>query len=363
MSKEKRRARFESFFKCIEDSTTVTVRVTKVVRGGLVVHAVSHQGVQAFLPASHVNVSRVDNLEDFVGQEFQVLVLSCDPSKGTAVVSRKACLLAQQKHLLDQHETQLRVGDVLDGVISSITDRGVFVVAGNFHGRVVDYGVSWLADRDVTELRSVGDAVKARVVRIDAKKSRINFDIRDTEPDPWRQYARSHRVGHLVFGRAVSVFPHCVYFEISPGVYGYSHISEISDGVPAKATDLMNVGDEMWLKIIAHDPLSRYELMGLRMFPVFSNHSSERRSSFSHVNADGWPKKGYRSYLEADQAIVETAGRGYSGPPLYSYLCDTCELWHFGATSAEFWTLSKVKAEQEGGELAPEWEGVSFGEA
>jgi predicted RNA-binding protein with RPS1 domain len=149
---------------------------------------------------------------------------------------------------------------------------------------------------------------------------------------------------------------------MSWGVYGYAHISELSNEKPHRASDVVSPGDEMWLKIVGHDPRSRYELTVTRMFPERARSQSgpksedSHRTAFSHVNSDGTQKAEFQSFVDAEEKISEIQKTLPRGIRLYSYVCDTCQLWHFGSRTEEFWTLSKVRAEREGGEVAAEWQ-------
>jgi ribosomal protein S1 len=248
----------------------------------------------------------------------------------------------------------------LDGKVSNITDAGIFVQAGAIFGLVDWRAVSWNLELDFRDARKVGDKVSARVLKVDQARERVLFDIRDTELDPWIDFARTHHIGQLVFGRAVSVLPHCAYFELSWGVYGYAQISELTHEIPRRATEVVRPGDEMWLKIVGHDPMSKYELTASRMYPERAKSTaksgSNHRSAFSHVNADGKPKAEFQTFVDAEMSIRDIQKTLPRGVHLYSYVCDTCQLWHFGSRTEEFWTLSKVRVESEGGEVAPEWQ-------
>ena len=251
MAKKKRHDLYGRLERCREDGSSIKVTVREAVKGGLRVGWIDVPGVSAFLPASHIDLRRVGDLEEFVGREFDVLVESCDVEACKAVVSRRNLLIAQQRARASDQLQHLREGDVMDGKIVKISDQGPFVVCGDLYGMVSRYNVSWDLFADTESVRSVGDEVKARVVRVNRQKNQITFDIRGTDPDPWREYGRSHRVGQLIFGRVVVVQPHCAFFELTKGVYGFAHVSELTDSATGTAADAVSVGDEMWLKIKA----------------------------------------------------------------------------------------------------------------
>ena len=266
--KDKRAWAWLKLKECHDNSTPVTVRASQVVKGGLTVHATEIGGLRGFIPASHLELRHVSDLSAYVGQVFLTLVDSIDMDRKKVVFSRRVLLKEDGKRRVADAISGLEVGTVLDGVVSNITDSGMFVTAGDIYGLVDSRAVSWNVELDFRQARSLGEKVRARVLRVRKDKGHVAFDIRDTEPDPWLDHARTHKVGQLVFGRAVSVLPHCAYFEISWGVYGYAHISELSDEVPDRATDVVSPGDEMWLKLIGHDPRSRYDQIVTRMFPA-----------------------------------------------------------------------------------------------
>ncbi len=349
--KTSRRVRLEEIEYLHRIGDSLQVRVLKVVPGGLSVDA----GVAAFLPQSHVDVEKYDNLDQFVGQTLDVLIERCDVHNEVVVVSRRAYLERARKILADRTLATTKVGDICQATIRNINQYGIFVRTNGVDALVPTLDISWEVRPGFAHDFEVGQVVSVKVRRVNRKARNMDVTIRGSQPNPWSLYEKTHMPGQLVWCRAVSVLPHGAYFELAEGVYGFAHISELSERIVRQATDIMSPGDEMWMKITAHDKRAEYHDIGLRIFPNLFKQQGENRTPFSHVNSDGTPKVKYRTHVDADEKIRDMYEHGHNGNLLYSYRCSTCSNWHFGGTAPERWTLSKVRAEIEGGVVAPEW--------
>lgn len=330
---------------------SVQARVVKVVGGGLRVDV----GVPAFLPQSLIEDGKVKDLECYVGQVLDVLIDKCDIEHSNVVVSRRAYLLRARKIQADKTLARTKVGDICRAEIMKMNQHGIFIRIDGVDALVHVLNVSWDLRPGLAHDYRVGQHVDVKVLKIDLSERRMDATIRGAQANPWKKYEHDHFPGQLVWCKAVSVLPHGAYFELADGVYGFAHVSELSERIVRQATDVLSVGDEHWMKITAHDKNAEYHDIGLRLFPDLFKQRSTNRTPFSHFNSDGTPKVKYRTYADADETIRRMYQHGHNGNLLYSYKCSECAKWHFGGTSTERWTLSKVRAELEGGIVAPEW--------
>lgn len=330
---------------------SLSVTVVRVVSGGLIVDA----GTPAFLPRSLVDVVPVTDLEQFVGQRFDVLVEECNLATDKLVVSRRSYLERARRIQADRTLRATKAGDILEGVVRNVGPLGIFMVVDGVDGLVPPMEIGWTINENFAHDHEIGDRLRVSVEKVVHDKRQFNLSLRNVADDPWPEYDKQHYTGQLVWCRAVSVLPHAVYFEMAPGVYGFAHVSELSERIVRQAGDVVSVGDEMWLKITGHDPSADYREIGIRIFPDMFRPRKGNRTPFSHFNNDGSTKAKYRTYADADERIRVMYEHGHNGNLLYSYRCTKCNHWHFGGTASERWTLSKVRAELEGGEVAPEW--------
>ncbi len=330
---------------------SLSVTVLRVVSSGLIVDA----GTPALLPRSQIDVVPVTDLEQFVGQRFEVLIEECNLATDRLVVSRRSYLERARRIQGDRTLGTTRVGDLVDGVVRKVSPLGIFVRVGGVDGLVPPMEIGWTINEKFSHDYEVGDCLQVAVTKVAPEKRQFNLSLRNVTEDPWLGYEQQHYTGQLVWCRAVSVLPHAAYFEMAPGVYGFAHVSELSERIVRQAGDVVSVGDEMWLKITGNDPNADYREIGIRMFPDMFKPKKGNRAPFSHFNSDGSAKAKYRTYADADDRIRVMYEHGHKGNLLYSYRCLKCGHWHFGGTSSERWTLSKVRAERDGGEVAPEW--------
>src|SRR5881392_244557 len=183
----KKRARFELAWKNIERAAEsgdpVDGRVIEVVKGGLVLDL----GVRGFLPASLVDIRRVQDLDEFLGQELRAKVIELNRSRNNVVLSRRAVLEEERKEARQAILDRLQPGDVVDGQISNIVDFGAFVDLDGMDGLIHISELSWSHVNHPSEILSIGDKVTVKVLDIDRDRQRISLGLKQTQEDPWQR--------------------------------------------------------------------------------------------------------------------------------------------------------------------------------
>ena len=186
----KKRARFELAWKNIERAAEsgepVDGRVIEVVKGGLILDL----GVRGFLPASLVDIRRVQDLDEFLGQELRCKVIELNRSRNNVVLSRRAVLEEERKEQRQQILDRLQPGDVVEGQISNIVDFGAFVDLDGMDGLIHISELSWSHVNHPSEVLEIGQTVQVKVLDIDRDRQRISLGLKQTQNDPWQQVHR-----------------------------------------------------------------------------------------------------------------------------------------------------------------------------
>jgi small subunit ribosomal protein S1 len=224
----KKRAQYERAWGRIEnvmnEGGTVNGHVIEVVKGGLIVDI----GLRGFLPASLVDLRRVRDLQPFVGETIEAKVIELDRNRNNVVLSRRAYLEEEQAEQRQAFLTDLKEGDVRDGVVSSVVNFGAFVDLGGMDGLVHVSELSWRHVNHPGEIVTVGDQVKVKVLEVDYDRERISLSIRQTAEDPWDTFARATAVGEVVPGKVTKTVPFGAFVSVGDGVEGLVHVSEIA---------------------------------------------------------------------------------------------------------------------------------------
>ncbi|HLE39050.1 MAG TPA: 30S ribosomal protein S1 [Acidimicrobiia bacterium] len=224
----KKRAQYERAWgrieKVMNEAGTVTGQVIEVVKGGLIVDI----GLRGFLPASLVELRRVRDLHPYIGETLEAKVIELDKNRNNVVLSRRAYLEEEQQEQRQAFLDELKAGEMRDGVVSSVVNFGAFVDLGGMDGLVHVSELSWQHVSHPSEVVSVGDKVKVKVLEVDLDRERISLSIRQTREDPWESFSGAHGVGDVVDGKVTKTVPFGAFVSVADGVEGLVHVSEIA---------------------------------------------------------------------------------------------------------------------------------------
>src|ERR1700748_1854233 len=249
----KKRARFEKAWRRIEAAAEagepVEGGVIEVVKGGLILDL----GVRGFLPASLVDIRRVHNLDEFMGQTLECKVIELNRSRNNVVLSRRAVLEEERKEVREQILGRLEPGQVVEGKISNIVDFGAFVDLDGIDGLIHISELSWSHVNHPSEVVSIGDTVRIKVLDIDRDRQRISLGLKQTQEDPWQRVISTHRPGDVLEGTVTKVVAFGAFVEILPGVEGLVHISELADHHVENPSEVVEPGSKLNVKILEID--------------------------------------------------------------------------------------------------------------
>src|SRR5213082_627616 len=249
----KKRARFEKAWRRIEAAAEsgepVEGAVIEVVKGGLIIDL----GVRGFLPASLVDIRRVPNLDEYMGQAIECKVIELNRSRNNVVLSRRAVLEEQRKEDRERILDRLQPGQVVEGKISNIVDFGAFVDLDGIDGLIHISELSWSHVNHPSEILNIGDTVSVKVLDIDRDRQRISLGLKQTQEDPWQRVVDSYNVGDELEGKVTKVVTFGAFVEILDGVEGLVHISELAPHHIENPREIIQPGDEVRVKILEID--------------------------------------------------------------------------------------------------------------
>ncbi len=249
----KKRARFELAWKAIEAAAEsgepVNGRVIEVVKGGLILDL----GVRGFLPASLVDIRRVQDLDEFLGRELRCKVIELNRSRNNVVLSRRAVLEDERKEMRQAILDRLNPGDVIEGQISNIVDFGAFVDLDGMDGLIHISELSWSHVNHPSEVLDIGQTVKVKVLDIDRDRQRISLGLKQTQSDPWQQVLDHYNEGDVVEGRVAKVVTFGAFVEILPGVEGLVHISELAAHHVENPREVVQQGQAVNVRVLEID--------------------------------------------------------------------------------------------------------------
>jgi small subunit ribosomal protein S1 len=249
----KKRARFERAWRRIEAAAEsgepVIGAVIEVVKGGLIIDL----GVRGFLPASLVDIRRVPNLDEYLGQNIQCKVIELNRSRNNVVLSRRAVLEEERKEQRQAILERLQPGLIIEGQISNIVDFGAFVDLDGIDGLIHISELSWSHVNHPSEILNIGDTVQVKVLDIDRDRQRISLGLKQTQEDPWQRVVDTYNVGDELEGTVTKVVAFGAFVEILEGVEGLVHISELAQQHVENPREIVQPGDDVKVKILEID--------------------------------------------------------------------------------------------------------------
>jgi len=261
----------------------VTGFVTSKTKGGLIVDIL---GMETFLPGSQIDVKPVTDYDQFVGKTMEFKVVKINEAIKNAVVSHKALIESDIEAQRAEIMGKLEKGQVLEGTIKNITDFGAFLDLGGVDGLLYITDISWGRINHPSEVLKLDQKVNVVVLDFDDEKKRISLGLKQLTPHPWDTLSTDIVEGATVKGKVVNIEDYGAFLEITPGVEGLVHVSEITwANTPVNAKEFFKLGDEYEAKVVTLDKDSRKMSLSIKQlsadpwneieekFPVSSKHS------------------------------------------------------------------------------------------
>ncbi|MFW5856026.1 MAG: bifunctional 4-hydroxy-3-methylbut-2-enyl diphosphate reductase/30S ribosomal protein S1, partial [Bacillota bacterium] len=250
----KKRADYEKAWERImevyENNKVIEAKVTKEVKGGLVVDV----GLRGFIPASHVAIGYVEDLKDYVGETLRLKVIEVERDNNNVVLSAKAVQEEEREQFKKDTLESLEEGQAVTGTITKLVNFGAFVDIGGIEGLLHISEMSWGRIGHPSEVLEEGQNIEVKVLGIDRENERISLGYKQLIPDPWEEFAEKHYEGEIVTGTITKLVDFGAFMEIEKGIEGLIHISQLSRRHVQTPDEVVEVGEEIQAKIINIDP-------------------------------------------------------------------------------------------------------------
>ncbi|MCH2387790.1 MAG: 30S ribosomal protein S1 [Opitutales bacterium] len=227
--------------KC-EEGSIVQGRVKSKVKGGLIVA----MGVDAFLPASHIDIQPPKNLDQYIGQTYDYKVLKINLERKNIVLSRRELIEEQRSSKRRELLEKINPGDLVKGVVKNITDFGAFIDLDGMDGLLHITDMSWGRISHPSEMLKQGEEIEVMILEINRDKERVSLGLKQTKSNPWENIENKYPIGAHVMGKVVNLVPYGAFIEIEEGVEGLVHVTEMSwTKRITKPSELHRVGDDV----------------------------------------------------------------------------------------------------------------------
>jgi small subunit ribosomal protein S1 len=237
-----------------ETKKTVEAKIKEANRGGFLVKVM---GVDGFLPASQHAIKTVlgedksllNQMKKYIGQVFNVKMLSINPDSDSLVASEKAV----SDEISSLKLSKYKIGDVVDATVVGVVDFGIFLrFDTELEGLVHISEIAWKKIEDIKKEMTVGQKLKAKIIEID-RESRINLSIKQTIPNPWIEFVKNVKVGDKFEGKVAKIVSYGAIITNSQDIQGFVHISQLSEvslESPSKIHEVLKVGESKVFTVI-----------------------------------------------------------------------------------------------------------------
>ncbi len=262
----KQKADFMRVWDSIKDAhdtgNTVEGRLMRRIKGGIVVDLF---GVEAFLPGSQIDIRQVKNFDQFIGQEFPFKIIKLNKARRNIVVSRRAVLEEERSRMREEIIKVLEEGQVREGVVKNITDFGAFIDLGGVDGLLHITDMSWGRVNHPSELVSIGDRIKVKVLNYDRERERISLGLKQLTTHPWENIEEKYPIDSQIRGKVVSITDYGAFVELEEGIEGLVHISEMSWTQHVRhPSKLVNIGDMVEVMVLKVDSENQKISLGMK---------------------------------------------------------------------------------------------------
>jgi len=244
----------------------IDLAVTGHNRGGLLVEG---EGLYGFVPFSHLvnmagkveNIDRDHDLESYVGRSLHLKVIECVPEDERVVFSERAAQSEPGKRA--EIFNALKPGQNVKGVVTNVTDFGVFVDLGGVEGLIHISELSWGRVSHPNQIVQIGSTIDVQVLDLAPERCRVALSLKRLLPNPWINASVEFPEGRIQSATITSVLSYGVFARLDAGVEGLIHASEIpqAEGIPLK--EFLSEGQNVQVRVLHLDPA--HQRLGLSM--------------------------------------------------------------------------------------------------
>lgn len=275
----KKRADFELAWSRVEEAyregKVISAMVSDRVKGGLVVDL----GIRGFVPCSHVGSGKTKSLERYVGQSLPLKVIEVDRERRKVVLSHRLAVEEEREKHRKSTLSSLAEGQIRQGVVRRLTEYGAFVDLGGIDGLLHISEMSWTRINHPSDVLRVGQHIQVVVLKLNLDQGRVSLGLRQILPDPWREVAGRYSEGDVVKGRVTRLVPFGAFVQIDGAIEGIIPVAELAPRRVNKPEDVVEVGQELEVKIVDLRPEERRMTLSLRQL----HQERERREYTGYV--------------------------------------------------------------------------------
>lgn len=283
------RKAWDNINKLLENQEPVMAKIVNANKGGLMI---SISTIMGFLPVSQLIAEHyprvqggdknkiLEKLKGYIDQEFKVKIIDANENEEKLIVSEKAAWEEEQKKMMSKY----KVGDVVEGEITAVTDFGVFIKFDNLEGLIHISELAWQRIDNPRNLVNVGEKIKAEIINID--NSKIFLSMKKLQKDPWQEVAKKYKIGDKVKGKVLKINPFGIFVELDKDIHGLVHISELSDKPLSSPEEIAKIGDILELKVITIEPENHRLGLSIKALKAKSKDKKDSASSADKEETD-----------------------------------------------------------------------------
>ena len=263
LSKQKasQRQNWSKIVKLFEAEGIIKGRVKAVVKGGLLVNV----GVEAFLPASQVDINPPKDLTVFVGNTYDFKIVKLNEDRKNVVLSRRELIEAERSERRQQFLGTMSAGDKVEGTVKNITDFGAFLDLDGIDGLLHITDMSWARLTHPSEAVKPGDRLTVVVLEINKDKERISLGLKQLQSNPWDRIEERFPIGQKVKGKITNLMPYGAFVQIEEGIEGLIHVSELSwTKRISRPSDVLTLGQEVEAVVLGVNKEDQKISLGVR---------------------------------------------------------------------------------------------------
>ncbi len=239
---------WENIVDSYKNGTIIKGTIVSKTKGGLIADC---NGLETFLPGSQIDIKPVIDYDSYVGKTMEFKVVKINEAIKNAVVSHKALIESDLAEQRDHIISGLEKGQVLEGIVKNITDFGAFMDLGGIDGLLYITDISWGRINHPNEVLELNQKLNVVVLDFDENKKRISLGLKQLQPHPWDVLDEKIEEGSTVKGKIVNIEDYGAFLEITPGVEGLIHVSEVSwSNQPVNAREFFTVGQDFEAKVV-----------------------------------------------------------------------------------------------------------------
>ncbi|MFB9859891.1 30S ribosomal protein S1 [Salinicoccus siamensis] len=232
-----------------DNDETITGKVMEVVKAGLVVDV----GVRGFIPASLLSDAYIEDLDQFEGQDLEVKVEDIESEKNRVILNRKRIVEAEKAEERQKQLESLEAGSIVEGEVVRITTFGAFINLGDVDGLAHISELDYSRVEKVEDAVNIGDKVQVKILDVDPEQERISLSLKQAKASPFDSFIEEHSEGEVLEGEVKRLVDFGAFVEVTPGVEGLVHVSEISHEHVATPSDVLKEGQTVSVKILSLD--------------------------------------------------------------------------------------------------------------